>query len=100
MDIIVEIGTDEQKQLIENELSIFKQISAISDPPTTITKVIVAKDFDETVNKLQNSDRYQSTRRNHVALAKNVITQDGLCLVFSPAIFTEEQDNFTTDVPG
>jgi hypothetical protein len=95
MDIIVEIGTDEQKQLIENELSILEQVSEIADPPPPILKIIVAQDFDETVNKLRNSDSYQSTRGNHVAVAKNVMTQDGLFLVFSPVIFTAEQDNLT-----
>jgi hypothetical protein len=95
VDIIVEIGTDEQKQLIQNELSILRQISAMSDPPTLIVKVIVAEDFDKTVNKLQQTEHYVSSRDNHVAVAKNVITQDGLCLVFSPAIFTDNQDDLT-----
>jgi hypothetical protein len=95
LDIIVEIGTDEQKKIIENELFILIAISEILDPPAPIKSIIVANDFDRTVNDLQQTQNYCSSRGEHLAVAKNVYTKDGIHLVFSAFLFTNEQDNIT-----
>lgn len=95
MEIIVEIGTEEQRRLIESELRTIEIMAGHFDPPPPIKCVIVPNDFDEKVNEIQGTNHYQSYRGGHVAVAKNVITNDGVYLVFSKLLYADEHDNIT-----
>lgn len=94
MNIYVEIGNEEQKKLITDEIQIIEAILQSLDEPPNILAVWVPEDFDFTVNKLQNTSHYTSIR-GQLAIAKNVITENGTHLVFSPYLFTEHHDNNT-----
>ena len=95
MEIIVEIGTDEQKERIYKELSIIDQIAkSLSIPPEAIPKVIVPENFDETINSFTKLNRQYKSQRGHLAIAKNLPLEDGTVLVFSPLLYTSEFDGF------
>jgi hypothetical protein len=91
MDIVVEIGNNEEKHLIAGELSCISSILEYIPCPPSIKQVIVPFNFDKTVNELQGTDNYTS-QRGVLAVAKNVWTQDGISLVFSPLIFSNSFD--------
>lgn len=94
MKIIVEIGTEEQKKLIEKELSVVNAISSHFEAPPKIAQIIVPTNFDDKVNESQGSNNYKSLR-GHFAVAKNIFTNDGVCLIFSKHLFTNDHDNLT-----
>jgi len=50
MEIIIEIVTDEQKQLIQQELAFLDEVIENSDPPVNLHQVIVASDFQLKIN--------------------------------------------------
>ncbi|MDD5431651.1 MAG: hypothetical protein PHO70_01515 [Candidatus Omnitrophica bacterium] len=93
MEIIVEIGTAEQKELIKQELEIIKTVCSNLTPPTQVICIIVPENFDNKVNEIQNTIHYKSTRENHRAVAKTIITVRGIYLVFSGLLYTETYDN-------
>lgn len=94
MKIVIEIGTEEQKELIANEFAIIKEIcEAMPDPPP-ICGIWVPENFDSTVNKLQGTSNYIS-ERGHIAVAKNVYVGKETALVFSRELFTDNHDNQT-----
>lgn len=94
MEIVVEVGTEQQRELIHQELSIIKSITDALEPPPKITKLVVPANFDEAVNTLQNTNHYKSERGN-LAVAKNIPQENGVALVFSPLLYTEGHDNQT-----
>ena len=77
LDIIIEIGTEEQKELISKELSIIKKISRDFNPPPPITQIIVPEDFERKVNDILGVEHYKSQRGGHSVIAKNVPTVNG-----------------------
>lgn len=91
MEIIVETGTQQQKEEIREELSCIEQIAGVVSPPPPIKQLIVPADFDGKVNELQGTNDYKS-RRGQVAVAKNIEIEDGISLVFSPYLYTKEYD--------
>lgn len=95
MDIIIEIGTEEQKELIFKELSIIKIISRDFNLPVPITQIIVAEDFERKVNDVLGVEHYRSQRGGHSVIAKNIPTEDGIILLFSKELYTELHDNQT-----
>jgi hypothetical protein len=92
LELIVEVGTAEQKELIKAELAVFEAGADYFQPPLNLSAVIVPADFDATVNHLQNTTSYTSIRV-HVALAKTIEIDDGLAIVLSPYLFTEDWDH-------
>ncbi|MFA5373576.1 MAG: hypothetical protein WC354_05270 [Candidatus Omnitrophota bacterium] len=95
MEIIVEIGTEEQKKQIKQELEIIQTVSNQISIPTSIAFIIVPDDFDKKVNELQNTSNYKSIRKTQHAHAKTISTSNGIILVFSKLLFTAKHDNFT-----
>lgn len=96
MDIIVEIGTEEQKKLIRKELlSAIKIISRYFGSSPPITQIIVPEDFERKVNDILGKEHYKSQRGGHLVIAKNVPTEDGIILLFSKELYTESNDNQT-----
>ena len=99
MEIIVEIGTLEQQELIRGELSFIEDIVEQSETSLDLLQVIVAQDFAATVNQLQGSTDYEDVRgvgeSNIVVQAKIVHTDNGSHIVISPVLYTQGQDNST-----
>lgn len=94
LKIIVEIGTEEQKRIIEKELSVVNIISSHLEEPPLISQIIVPENFDDKVNEIQGSNHYRSLR-GHLAIAKNVNTNDGVDLILSKCLYTDDHDNIT-----
>ncbi len=94
MKITVEVGTAEQKNIIENELRLIQTTIGAFEPPLNISQVIVPADFDQKVNELQNTDYYKSVR-GVVAIAKILEIDDGIAMIISPLIYTVEWDTQT-----
>lgn len=94
MKIVIEIGTEEQKELIANEVGIVKEICEGMPDPPPICGIWVPENFDKTVNELQGTSNYIS-ERGHIAVAKNVHVGDETALVFSGMLFTDDHDNHT-----
>ena len=94
MKITIEVGTEEQKELIRQELLFIAELCETIENPPKITGIWVPSDFDNTVNILQGTTDYVS-ERGHLAVAKNVIQEQGTALVFSPLLFTDSHDNQT-----
>jgi len=95
LDIIVEIGTEEQKELIRKELSVIKIISRDFNPHPQITQIIVPEDFERKANDILGIEHYKSKRGDQVVIAKNVPTEDGIILLFSKELYTDSHDNQT-----
>lgn len=94
MEIIVEIGTMEQKQTIINELKIIEPLLDIFDPPLNLKKVIVPIDFIKTINQIQNTNSFHSDRgQEQIVAAKTIELSESCILVFSPTLYTEGYDN-------
>lgn len=93
IEIIVEIGTEEQKVLIVNELSILENaIKGLTTPlKTPVYKLVVPEEFDSTVNQIEGRADYTS-QREHFTLAKNAIDKDGISLIFSKLLYTDDHD--------
>jgi len=95
MEIIIEIGTEEQKELIEKELEIIKTLSERFNPSPPLLCIIVPKDFDKKVNEIRGTNSYNSIREHHQAQAKIIETPKGIFLIISNLLYTEIHDNFT-----
>ncbi len=96
MAIILEIGTEEEKQLSREELDPILQAFQNTNLSLNLGDVILAADFDATVNALQGTSNYRS-HRGVVAFAKcvRVHGSDQQAIVLSPLLFTDHQDQFT-----
>lgn len=92
MKMIVEIGTEEQKEQIRSELSIIKDLSDQIDIPIKIIELIVPIDFDNKINELLGINSYKAIRKSQAALAKVIQSEHGVILVFSPILFTNDFD--------
>lgn len=99
MDILVEIGNEEEKRLIRKELEFFNVLANKSDPPINLTRVIVAENIEKTVNKLEKRTDYHSVRKTGMsevsALARVTEDGDGSAIVISSLIYTENHDSQT-----
>lgn len=96
MEITVEVGDSQQKEHIKQELSISYEVIKNFDPPLNVNQVIVASDFDAKINELHGVDTYKSIRGiddlSVVAVAKIIEDTNGIIIVLSPLLFTEEYD--------
>ena len=96
MRITIEVGTPEQKKLIENEVRLVFNAASNSNQNFSINEIIVPVDFDSTVNTLQGTTSYQSVRNldehDIVVNAKVIHNPNGSYLVISPHIFSKWND--------
>lgn len=95
MEIILEVGTDDQKSLISSELKIMQEILNGIESPLQINKIIVTPYFDHWVNEIQGSEGYTAFREEQIAVAKTINTDDGTYFIFSPLLYQEGQDTYT-----
>jgi len=96
VEIVVEIGTPEQNELIRLELRLFSEVVRRSELPLEIVLVVVPSDFDKKVNELQSTSTYRSIRGVGdlpiATLAKVMELPDGVAIVLSPLLFAECHD--------
>ncbi|MBL8090557.1 MAG: hypothetical protein KF758_02020 [Anaerolineales bacterium] len=100
MDIIIEVGTDEQKHLIKQELQYaFEILPKDFIQSIQLEKIIVPIDFQFEINKLENTKTYKSLRglgANIInVLGRIVEVENGYVIVLSPSLYTETQDSQT-----
>jgi hypothetical protein len=94
LEILVEIGNNEQQKIIANEFKVIETILNRFKPPLNIEKVIVPCDFIKTVNQIQNISSFNSDRgQEQIVLAKTIELNNSCILVFSPNIYTKGWDN-------
>ena len=93
MEILVEIGNDEQQKIIANELKLIEKLLDLFKPPLNIKKVIIPCDFNKTVNQIQNISSFNSDRgQEQIVCAKTIELENSCILVFSPIFHTKEWD--------
>lgn len=97
MEIIIEIGTDEQKEKIKGELLEIQRILKFEKLENLIKKIIIPKNFDKTIKDISQEKEYKSFRKelDQYAMGKLVWENGSAILVFQNLIFTE---NFDTQV--
>lgn len=100
MEIDIEIGSEEDKELIKQELDLI--ISAFPDDyfqTTQLQKVIIPFNFQSEIIKLENVDTYKATRdyggNTANVLGKIVKIENGFVIVLSPILYTQDQDSQT-----
>lgn len=93
----MEIGSEEQKKLIEYEFKFIELVAQQLDPPLIITKVIVASDFDRAVNAIEGNNNFKSSRGTEShgisTSAKICKDGDGYTIVVSPIFYIDPFDN-------
>lgn len=94
MEIIIEIGDENQKKKIKSELEyLFKNIleKTVISTPIEIYKIIVPLDFNKTVNTLQGTSNFNSVRGKENAsvevLAKTIYCSNEISIIISPIIY-------------
>jgi hypothetical protein len=92
--MIIEIGTEEQKNLIREELFSIEQIIDKIDLDLNINRLIVASNFEEKINNLLGIKSYKAIRRSQAAYARTLFLEDGISLVFSSELYTIEFDYY------
>jgi hypothetical protein len=96
MDITVEVGTKEEQAAIQKELETILGILDKKDNQIVVSQVIVAKDFNLSVNRILGISTYQSSKLVGDNLrqveAKVINTKNGTVLMISPIIYSELYD--------
>jgi hypothetical protein len=99
MQIVIEIGTPEQQELIKRDLEPLAQIVDRLDPPLNINRIIIAEDLEAKVNELQETTSYKAIREHGdssvAVMAKNVYLDEKTTLILSPSLYTKSQDTLT-----
>ena len=98
MEFSVEVGTDEQREVIEVELGTFFSVN-IDEAPNWFDRVLFVEDLERAVHELQGLDGYLAVRTvgesEIVALAKIVDTGEVRTLVLSAQLYAERFDTQT-----
>lgn len=92
IDIIVEIGTPEQRELISEEARLLEHITQEFNPPLLITRIIVPENFEEKVNEIEGTSTYIADRTLVNAIGRMCIDGDGYAIIISPILYTERID--------
>lgn len=94
MEIDIQVGNDEQKAQIKDE--IFEIFSNSLIKQSSVYKVIVPIDFDKTIQKIAIID-YQSRREdlNIEAMAKVIKKSEGAYVILSSKLFSDAFNNLT-----
>lgn len=97
MELIIEIGSPEQRSLIETELAVVPEVINLVDGLDTLKRIVIPEDFAASVNNLQGTTNYVSTRgmgeSRITALGKIVPGNDGVSIVLSPELYTSLYDS-------
>ena len=99
MEILIEIGTNEQKGWIEEELGFIDIALRQAQRPIPLKQIIVSSDLEATINRLEGVTTYQSRRNlgenDLVVLGKIVAVKDGFAIVLSQHLYTDAHDTLT-----
>ena len=97
MEIIVEIGNDNEKLLIQQEIEFFVSIFEDFQPPLNIDKIIVPLDFADKVNELEDRTDYtgkHGASGSEVGVAgKNILIGKNRIILLSPLLYTAMFDD-------
>lgn len=98
MDIIVEIGTEAQKELLRQEIIFIVDEYSHIDFHYPV-QIVIPQDFQATSQKLLNDNNYQSNRPygNYrvTVLGKTITTNEGVVIVLSSDLYTDLHDTMT-----
>lgn len=98
MDIIFEIDHLVEKDKFIKEISFsIEQVQKILGIPN-LSKMIFSRDFDKTVNEILGINSYKSSRNNHTALARTLLSKDGIVIVISKSLFNEDSFYFINTI--
>jgi hypothetical protein len=96
MDILVDVGTQEQQKMIKEELMFLQRVTQDLDPPLNITRVYVTDDFEGIVHKIEGSTSYKANRgleNNEIRpLAKMSKDGNGFAITISSLLYTSDFD--------
>lgn len=99
MEMIVEIGEPKDQEVVNHELSVFFNVVEKLEIDFKLNLVVVAEDFDKTVNTLEKKTDYRSHRglgeSAITSIARVVHLKDGFGIVLSPRLYMEDQDTST-----
>ena len=97
MEIIVEVGTADQQELIKNEILMFVSSMDSVAFASNLIKIIVPEDFDKAVNLIQNTDDYLSVRGvgkgKFITGGKIIEIENGIIMILPPYLYTELYDD-------
>lgn len=90
-EIVIEVGTEQQKKLISQEIENF--LIVIDEfIGTWFDAVIIPSDFDQSIRKLTNDTEYTAFRGEVTVQAKFIQSKHGNTIVFNPIIFSDIYD--------
>jgi hypothetical protein len=96
MEFIIEIGDENQKQLIEQELKYVEAITETCSPDLNLRQLIVASNFEAKINAMEGVETYKAERGINpgdvLVAAKIVKVDDGFAIILSPHLFTDMHD--------
>ncbi len=93
MEVIVEVGTEEEKDAIISEINFIYGFLDECEPTVKLHQVIVPIDFQKTIRDLTGDKSYMAIRGQIVA-AKTVNIPQGVSIVFSRFIYCNKQYDF------
>lgn len=95
----IEIGTEEQKKMIEQEFDLIKRIADECQPPINLLKIIVPWDFEAKINEIEGVDTYRSVRGLGLscitANARITKINDGYAIILSSNNYSDANDTQT-----
>ena len=92
MKITVEIGNNDQRKEITDELGIIGEAALHATMAFRIQEIIVPKDFDAKVNELQGTTDFKSIPGSE-PVARSIFHEKGYYLLFHPNLYTKHYDN-------
>lgn len=96
MEFIIEIGDENQKQLIEQELKYVEVISETCSPDLNLRQLIVTSNFEAKINEVDGVETYKAERGINpgdvLVAAKIVKGDDCFAIILSPHLFTDSYD--------
>jgi hypothetical protein len=91
LEIIVEAGTDDQKDAIISEINSVYSFLDKYRTSLNLYQVIVPANFEQTIRDISDDQTYNAIL-GQIAIAKIVDVPEGVSIVFSPWIYIEQYD--------
>lgn len=97
MDIKIQIGNENEKALIKQEMEFFVELINKFEQSSKILQIIIPENFSEKVNELENRSDFTGshgiTESAVVVLAKNIVASNNRIIVLNPMLFFGEFDS-------
>lgn len=91
IEIIIEVGTEEEKKIIKEELECIVHVIKVAPWLTNIRQIVIPIDFETKVHALEGTTNCRACRGHNVA-AKHISLPEGSYLVYSLLIFKDGED--------